>query len=178
MSEWKERRTKINGAEADPLSYPALRRQYPWVEVFRAGFIVLSDHDDPHMLLVYQRAEGALPRRRGLPKGRALRSDTTILDTAARELREETGIDVFGSATLLPAKFVIERPEISVRELVIYFVAVLESPHAITLDTAELDGYEWFDLRNSLRSVRPTSKPTTRLFAVLDDVDFSATAAK
>jgi len=171
MSHWKTvsgRRTRRPITPLHDCTYSEMRQRYPWAQVFRAGFIIFSRVADTiKLLLVYQKAEPGLVRRRGLPKGAASLADHGVLDTALRELLEETGISA-DNISMQPAEFVIERSEIHVPEVVVYFVATTGADLPVTIDAAELDGYEWYDIRCGLRAIEPVAKPTARLLAVLD----------
>jgi hypothetical protein len=70
--------------------------------------------------------------------------------------------------------FVVERFDVAIKEILIYFAIEIPSTPAVKICPYELVGYEWVDLRDSLKTVTPVTTPTGRLFNILEEVDFWA----
>lgn len=157
-------------------NYRSLFRTYTDAQEFRAGIILVYQCE---MLMVHQKPttylddsiEKSLGMRRGFPKGGRNADDISALDTALREVREETGInvtDTLYNARLSVSTFIIPH----VYEVFIYFVCVVDTKPTITICEQELDGYEWIDVKSGLRGIRSTTIPTARLLCELENVDF------
>lgn len=167
-------------------NYKQLRNACNWATVFRAGFIIIYSNPIEklcELLLVYQKAtqrylpNGSyenLPIRKGFPKGSSNRYDKSALDTAIRETKEETGIDICdpaNDAKIVPSLFTILRPEYGVEEMFIYFIAVISSKPQIILDNTELVGYEWINMEDGLRGIQNTTIPTMMMLKILEDIN-------
>lgn len=174
-------------AMREAYSYGTLRRVFPWARVFRAGFAIiyrdpaLTSDSTCELLIVHQKdteyraanGEIRVSSLHGLPKGAAEPTDPSALDTAIRETREETGIDIFRSgAKILPSCFVLPRRQHNIEELTIYFVAILSRKPAVRYDNKELCGYHWADMKKGLMSNRnKMSDPTKQVLAALESSD-------
>jgi 8-oxo-dGTP pyrophosphatase MutT (NUDIX family) len=179
-----------------PLTYRTLhilydmrtvRYAWPWADVIRAGFLVLhyDGHTaNPQLLLVRQRQCTMMIKGRlrdvghhwGPPKGAVRASvDRSALEEAERELYEETKIDLHSRRfRITPAVFVVRRPNLGVRELLIYFVAVYIGPQPpeVTICNEELDDYKWIPV-DALADIKDKiTKPTQCVFAALEQIDF------
>ena len=164
---------------AELYNYETLREVFPWARSFRAGMVVLHRADGNFkMLLVHEKPPRKNdPVRKGPPKGSAEFGDQSALHTAQRELREETGIDIADPrlcAQICASAFIHRRPKFNIRELMIFIIVILDVKPTIKLCPLELNGYEWVDVRESLRMVGSTSGPTTTLMYALEDIDFWA----
>jgi hypothetical protein len=117
------------------------------------------------------RFEKTRTMRRGFPKGGESSGDKSALDTAFRELYEETSIDLTThDAQIAPQTFMIPRQ--SVGEMFIYFLCIIDHEPPVNICTTELMGYEWYDARASLRGIQSVTIPTSTLLNTLEDVDF------
>jgi 8-oxo-dGTP pyrophosphatase MutT (NUDIX family) len=146
---------------------------FPWVRQKRAGFVVVHDLE---MLIVEQKPEHTrqngkyifLPSRICSPKGQKDPGDMSALDTAERELFEETGINLSKiSARMLPSTFVYCRPDVC--EIIIYFIVFLATKPQITIDRSELCSYRWENMKHGMKRFRNVTKPTLKIFATIDD---------
>lgn len=158
-------------------NYKSLFRTYSDAQEFRAGIILVYRSNE--MLMIHQKPttyledsiEKNLGMRRGFPKGGRNASDISALDTALREVHEETGINITDpqyNARLSVSTFIIPH----VYEVFVYFVCVVDTKPTVTICEQELDGYEWVDVKSGLRGIRSTTIPTARLLCELENVDF------
>jgi 8-oxo-dGTP pyrophosphatase MutT (NUDIX family) len=179
---WDELAKQRNKEDAGQIyNYADIAIVCPWVKVFRAGMVVVHKSAELcEILMIHERAAVIqdqatkkikhIPMRRGFPKGQRQKEDVTALDTALRELREETGIHVANKGDILPAVFLI--PRFSCSEALIYFVYVTRTKPAVSICTRELAGYEWINVRTGLKNVEATTIPTARLLIELENVNF------
>jgi len=127
-------------------NYADLRKQFPTAKVFRAGALILH----AGRLLMVHHAEiiskKRVPERRGFPKGSFEACDKSALDTARREVREETGLDIFTRKFIIRPTAIIMPYQTS--EMHIYFLvdAIGDRPQVKICDPREIAGYSWYDL--------------------------------
>jgi 8-oxo-dGTP pyrophosphatase MutT (NUDIX family) len=169
----------------DKCSYDTLEHVFTWAESYRAGCIVVYKplDDVPQLLIVHQQPPTYTSIKvpniafKGLPKGGRIKEDATALDTAFRELVEETSINLADpdlGAVMSYTMFAVERPEQGINEIIIYFCVTVRTKPNIILDNAELAGYEWHDVSLGYDKIQPVSRPTQLLFKMLQDrVDFT-----
>jgi 8-oxo-dGTP pyrophosphatase MutT (NUDIX family) len=162
-------------------NYANLRQIFDWVKLFKAGFIVIHRHrvngtlKNELLLLKQKLYEGDehLPINRGPPKGTAINKDVTAFDTAVREMKEETSIDLYNLSPqrikIMSTAINARRPEVS--EMNIYFVLIVKDRVEINICNKEIESYEWYDMSAGLRYIKDVSIPTKRLLAVLEDTD-------
>lgn len=168
-------------AFCDRFRYDKLCVRFPLAKIFRAGVLVICEDAGAHkLLLVHQNAtyvnvSGArkrIPPRRGLPKGSRDSIDPTAVDTAMRELFEETNIRLLTlGARISQTPFIINRPEVG--EVTIYFLALLAAAPPVTVDGKEIRGYSWVDVGPQLRTHADATIPTQMMFDALVHVDLS-----
>lgn len=168
-------------------SYGVLRKVFSWAKHFRAGFVIIAAEDDRReMLLVRSHPNSncsstdrnGAPVHHGMygpPKGQRERVDRSALDTALRETREETDIDIIAEAAAGRAKitqtvFVARRPEVGIEEIMIWFIAVFDRRPAVRIDSAELQDYMWVEMNRNLRMIGPVSTPTKKLLLGLENL--------
>jgi 8-oxo-dGTP pyrophosphatase MutT (NUDIX family) len=155
------------------------------IKTVRAGFLViLRTHDIENdiqcneLLVVKEKGNTCykngilqtIPPRLGPPKGSAEQCDISALDTAKRELFEETGINVHDpaiDAKLLETTFIYYRPKVS--EIIVYFVIFISKMPKISLCTRELLDYQWIDMAPGLRRITDVTDPTSKIFSLLDN---------
>lgn len=169
--------------------YTTLREIFPWVNIFRAGMVVLSTEckngaKEFEMLLVHQKPHyytdekgyrKLMPLRKGPPKGASDPDDVSALQTAQRELTEETGIDITDpkyNSRLCITTFLHRRTEYTIQELFIYFIVIVDKRPAVKICTKELIGYEWVNVKKSLHNIDGATKPTLSLLTALENVNF------
>jgi 8-oxo-dGTP pyrophosphatase MutT (NUDIX family) len=150
---------------------------FPWAHTFRGGIILLHKDDeqiradDPaqawSMLMIHEkeRRDGdtlILPRRCGFPKGSSGVDDRNILQTAMRELVEETGINLHAvGARLVGTPIILPRTEGGIDEEFTFFIAIVKERPPLTFG-AGIDGGEWVNVASRLiKSTRPVS-PSVR----------------
>ena len=160
-------------------AYDNIRIGYNWANDFRAGFAVI--YQDPtnckhcELLMVQQKPEnGTTIAKIGPPKGSVEKNDISALDTATRELREETAIDLFDpklNAKLLLSVCMSRRPEDTVEELIIYFMVVVNSKPEVVIDTNELIGHTWIDMSKGFKRYTNVTTPTRQLLDLLENMD-------
>ncbi len=165
-------------------NYNSLSNIFPNIRTYRAGFLCLyTGHSMVEVLMVKEKGQTfrdahgihVKPEHFGLPKGHAESQDTSALDTATRELYEETGINVrgMGNARLMPTVFVIHRVEGPISEIIVYFIVILNQRPPVVICKKELCDYAWINLRKETRLLKDATIPTKKLFAVLENVKLS-----
>lgn len=163
--------------------YKILDQVYYGTKTFRAGVILIyMEENKMEMLMVRQRAisfwdKGKmrnLPSRLGFPKGQREPADKNALETALRELYEETGINIFdqhiGARVCVPT--IILPRQYEQREILIYFIVTIETKPTVSICNVELDGYSWVDMITGLRSVRPTTTSTDHILQQMKNINF------
>ncbi len=149
----------------DPYGYPVLRAAFPWARTWRAGIIIKNGDN---VLVVHQRPGDREVRGKwGFPKGAREPRDRCARDTAIRETREETGINI-SPKDLSPAVFVIPRRATS--EVFIYFLHCAKTRPHVDLCDRELCGYSWPVIDN-VRVQYKVSEPTILLLQTLEKFD-------
>lgn len=159
--------------------YSTLQKVCPWLGptgIIRAGIVLLhADTKQPHILIIYEHPMSyivgdtvhKLGVRAGFPKGARDEADKSALDTAFRELKEETGVDVFDptvGAKLAQLNIVIPRSETN--ELFVWFIVTVSARPTVTIQTVELDHYAWTPV-GSLVDLGIMTGPTTQLVRTL-----------
>jgi 8-oxo-dGTP pyrophosphatase MutT (NUDIX family) len=187
----RDHRSKLKRAIdwlANTYSYSILTRVFPRTDPFRAGVILIfraETHEETvmKMLMVQEReavfmAAGKmkrLPSRLGFPKGQRIAEDKTAFDTARRELREETGIDLFDSrlkAKVCVPTLILPRTLHPFNEVIIYFIVIVETQPDVRICEVELDGYKWVNMIGDLRGVKPTTTTTDSILQQIRNIDF------
>lgn len=162
-------------------NYSDMVQRLPWAAEIRAGIIVIHKKTE-ELLMIHQKPTTFYSRnvlktlgmRRGFPKGGRDPADLSALATAARELREETGIDIFDQeigAMISPTVYYIPRKKLG--EIMFYFICAVETKPQVKICEHELVGYEWVSMNIGLRSIQPVTRPTYGLLCDLDSVVFS-----
>ena len=155
----------------------SLNCAFPLATTIRAGVVLVAcEGAKRSVLLVHEQVRVCnsggrvftLPENRGVPKGAMEAEDISALATAARELREETGIDL-ATATLSRTTIHCYRGEVA--ELIVWFIATVPERPAVTIRADELSGYSWWDI-NDLPAVAPVTRPSQALFHGLSQIDF------
>jgi len=151
---------------------------FPQAFTIRSGILLVCKnlHSNPTLLLVKEKegvyntcnGEKIFPSRYGPPKGAAILSDKSALETAERELYEETNIMLrsIPRARLLLSSIVYYRPE--VHEAIIYFIVFTDHQPPVQICNKELSGYAWVDMKIGLSRIQNVSIPTQVLFGILD----------
>ncbi|KAL6059973.1 NUDIX hydrolase [Balamuthia mandrillaris] len=164
--------------------YEYLRKVFTWARVFKAGILLVHDGEDAaKILFVKQKSTTAIlqdkkvlvPSRFGLPKGHAEAFDKSALDTAKRELREETGVDIDDprlGARVLTTPIIYRRPEYDIEELTIYFIAVVQHKPEVHFCPKELEGAEWFEIKREIKTLDGLSVPTKGIIAAVGEIDW------
>ncbi len=147
------------------------RKKSPNVS-YKCGCLVFSRMNDQIVILVVR--QSLYPYFWGPPKGSWDVKDTCAIDTAVRELYEETGINYHdgraGNTCILLSRW----PQDSMENMIYYTVYFAEPPEVI-LENNELSEYQWIPL-NSLADIKnKVSTPTAHLFQILEraKIDFS-----
>jgi len=165
--------------------------EYPWAETFRAGIILLCrtpgsddkvDYQSLKLLMVWQKAEictakdgstKALPARLGFPKGRRDDNESNALQTALRELKEETCIDIYDTqlhARIVVQPIIIPRKGCNIDEVLVYFIIYIDHEPMVRICDRELSGYEWINASTGLRGLYPTTLPTAELLKLIESI--------
>lgn len=162
-------------------NYKILKENFSWTKNWRCGILFISCSDDKirHVLMVYHkecifRGE-KIDRRLGFPKGEATIQDVSALDTAIREFKEETSINLFDQnidAKLAINTIVTVRPETGVEEVQIYFIVLTKEKPNVVYCEHELDGYEWVNLGGGLQCIEPVTTPTRLLLKYMETLNF------
>lgn len=167
--------------------YDVIEKVFPWADSIRAGFLPILRETrfggNRELLLVTQKETAVknngrfrvIPSRQGPPKGSRGNGDVSALDTAIRELREETGIDILSTTftgEVKPCAFIARRPEYGVQELIIYFVVLFEKRPDVTIETRELDNYTWHDMSRGLSHIKDVTQPTKQLLRTLENINW------
>lgn len=131
----------------DPEEYKK-RQEHPYA--FHAGCIILSNNQ---FLTVTERPRtrhGAIirtqgvPGKCGFPKGAAeYNREENAWDTAARELWEETGININVATWVSPTVFII--PEKNINKVYIFFMCFFAVQPVVHIDSRELVTATWVD---------------------------------
>lgn len=145
-------------------SYDTLRAAFPWARNFRAGVFVLVRPPAvsalTSILLVQQRGgiicdtvygPTQIPAMWGPTKGCALATEKSALETALRETEEEAGIRLTPS-DLQGQFWAVCRSEEDVREVFIFFVAVMSEFPAVKVDGVEIVNHAFFSFIRVLES--------------------------
>jgi 8-oxo-dGTP pyrophosphatase MutT (NUDIX family) len=115
----------------------------------------------------------------GPPKGGIADGDSSLLETAERELLEETGInlrEIASSAWM--TKYVVgvevPRPEkdIDAMEYLMYFIVIITTKPTVTVCEKEISGYKWIDILSMERDALNASIPTGCVLNACADIDF------
>jgi 8-oxo-dGTP pyrophosphatase MutT (NUDIX family) len=115
------------------------------IQAVAAVTLLLREVGENMQLLVVKRVENSKDPWSGqmaLPGGRHEAKDRNMRETAIRETREETGIDLTSDARFLGVLDVVRsavRPDMTV----LPFVALLERDPEIRLSSRELERYIW-----------------------------------
>lgn len=162
--------------------YSNIRKAFPWAQIIRAGFICLYkplDTIDAEVLLVQQKATQFMsrgqkiikPPRYGPPKGIADNKDISAIDTALRELFEETSV-VPSIEIIQPATIIVRRPELN--ELMIYYIALFKTRPDVNICIDELLDYKWFDVSSVYYEVgKDATTPTKSVLMLLNHINYS-----
>lgn len=192
MSAWDAEASRMKVSTYDELnrlySYDILRKVFDWSTSFRAGVIIIYRDELSgvrELLLVRERSnryerDGKLHHRRGPPKGGCSPTDKSALETAVREAREETGIDVLNPslrARIMPTVFVFRRPKEDNSELICYFIAIFDKKPDVCICKDEIVGYSWEDMSKGLKSILDVSIPTKLLLMSLENTNLSTSDA-
>ncbi len=176
------RKHGINGFE-----FPLFREIYGGcIRTPRSGFIIIwaPDNGEPKILIIREKdrvviddekysfaTNGIVPGLYGFPKGAAdYRTDTSIMDTAFRECREEVGVQLTYNDIVWPA-LVYERPEVS--EVFVYFVTIYKERPKLKISYDELAGAEWMMLSEIDKIKCRMSNPTRAIMSVLARFDLT-----
>ena len=155
-------------------SYSNLRVLAPWANTFRAGIVLLYKTPEGIKLLLVKhnkthyynhKGEYCVQALKGPPKGQAEDTDTSAFDTAIREMHEEIGIDICNpiyDVKLSHAAYVIPRKQITVNEVHVYFIAIVEKEPQIIIDKNEITGYEWVNINHGIKHLFPEVSNTTK----------------
>lgn len=134
----------------------------------RAGFVVIHNNK---ILLVKQKTNNIngkiVEGKWSFPKGGTAPVDQSLLDTALRELYEETGL-VPKNDQILPTVYVYPRRKHGVNELFAWFICVIKDDIEIHIDETELTDYQWVNMHGFLRGISETNKSTKRLLEELE----------
>ncbi len=166
-------------------SYNVLQKAFPWKKLVRAGVIPIFMGNGPiEVLMVHQRAEEQrlkggrtkhLPVRAGFPKGQQEDCDKSALETALRELKEETGIDVHDArlaARIVVSTIIIPRMGRGIDELLIYFIVIIGCKPQISICEHELSGYSWINIASSLKNEYTTTWATAKILDHMRLINF------
>ena len=161
--------------------YSNVRKAFPWAQIIRAGFICLykpTDEADAEILLVQQKATQFMsrgqkitkPPRYGPPKGMADNKDISAVDTALRELFEETSI-IPDKENIQPVTLIVRRPELN--ELMIYYIALFKARPDVNICLKELTDYKWFDVSSVYYEVgKDATTPTKSVLMMLNHLKY------
>jgi 8-oxo-dGTP pyrophosphatase MutT (NUDIX family) len=165
--------TKNNGNGGTTLA------AFPNARTVRSGILLICKPGpkcNPKLLLVKEKegvyktrnGEKLFPVRFGPPKGAAKAEDRTALETAERELYEETKINInkVPRARLLLSSLVYYRPEVN--EVLVYFIVFVDHQPPVQICDKELAGYAWVDMAGGLARIQNVSTPTGKVFGILD----------
>jgi len=168
---WKPKKQKNNiwNNLRDVYDYNTLKEVFPWADTFRAGVVVVHQGANPEILLVYERYNIKNKQVKGPPKGMAELYESNALDTAIRELREETNITINSNDRLLPVQVIVPRAHL--KEVLIYFIVLFRERPSISVCEKELTGYEWCPITNILNQAGDVSESTRRLLDVISTMN-------
>ena len=135
---------------------------------YKCGCLVFTRVESNLCLLLVE--QSAAPYYWGPPKGSAEASDVSALETATRELAEETGIDYYSG---LPGNtsIVLSRWPQDPNEYLIYYPVFFDSPPEVSIETEELRGHKWMPVSDLLELIGQVSTPTAHLFQILSESD-------
>jgi 8-oxo-dGTP pyrophosphatase MutT (NUDIX family) len=142
------------------LPYESLDKIYKVrIKTYRAGIAVI-DKSTGGLLMVHQLASNNW----GVPKGHRDPGETTALQTAIRELEEETGV-VATADQFAPWVILIDLKYTNGVDLHAYYILPVDTPPNIRLDSTELGGSKWINMQlcNSLQMSRPMELLLSRL---------------
>jgi len=136
-------------------TYSHFAHLFGCARVMRAGVAVVVGRD---ILLVRQRtlvsySGQVYPAHYGLPKGCSFRHEKTAVQTALRELREETSIHLKPQDICDNIYFVIPTSD----ALFIIYTAFLPVKPAVRVDMREIDGYKWVNLDSDISDISATA---------------------
>lgn len=154
----------------DALDYGKFDEVYSWVnKKVRAGVICLRR--DGKLLVIKNIDKITIDSKfrvnnvRGLygfPKGMRESEDKNVLDTAFRELGEETGIKRTDGEIKYPPLFIERNGEDP--EVFVYLIMVLDSNPAICIANNEISSYEWLSINELYLRVLPESSESFESF--------------
>lgn len=168
--------------------YSILRDVFPWARWFRAGMIILyKDEQDIHLLRVCQNETAFRlednsiefhPPRYGLPKGSISPGDISAMETARREVQEETGIDPaeYGDRVWCPPTTIIAPfPQKNIEEVHIWIPVIFYVKPSVRICNKEIIKYEWRNIKE-YRSIYPNASYTNAppIIALLNNIDFTS----
>jgi 8-oxo-dGTP pyrophosphatase MutT (NUDIX family) len=142
------------------LPYESLDKIYKVrIKTYRAGIAVI-DKPSGGLLMVHQLASNNW----GVPKGHRDPGETTALQTALRELEEETGI-VATAGQFAPWVILIDLKYTNGVDLHAYYILPVDKLPDIRLDATELGGSKWINMQaqNNLQMSRPMELLLSRL---------------
>ena len=154
--------------------YSIVRKWYPYVRTYRAGCVVKCLDE---ILFVIERpivdeTGKYLGPRAGFPKGAIATGDVSAVDTALRELAEETGI-IPGKGSLIATSSIIIPRTDPVHEVSFYFLVIIPGPTpVITCDDEILRGV-WMSIGGNIHSDSNTI-PTQAVIRVIEQLDWDS----
>lgn len=135
----------------------------------RAGVIVgvrkeQTNDDGIYFLLLKGSSKASAAPKWGFPKGARDPSDKTVLDTAMRELREETGIESLPHNALYRDTLLVHTYSCNIN---IFLFVLLDQFPNVRLDASEIAEYQWVHIDAVLRWPNLTSAAKDTLCALI-----------
>lgn len=127
-----------------PLPYAELDKYYKVkIKTYRAGVAVI-DKKTNNLLMVHQLASNNW----GVPKGHRDANESDALQTATRELLEESGIT---AGEFSPWVIMLDLKYTNGVDLHVYYILPVDTVPEVNIDAAELGSYKWVGLSEADR---------------------------